>query len=68
MAFDSQEITSVTIREFQQLKFSQLCPHEKVTVKKRCRPTTRNIFVDIIPNGINAAKLKQEQWISFINE
>jgi hypothetical protein len=34
-----QEISSVTVSELQQLKFSQLSLHEKVTVKKRGRST-----------------------------
>ncbi|XP_075232954.1 zinc finger MYM-type protein 1-like isoform X2 [Lycorma delicatula] len=34
-----QEISSVTVRELQQLKFSQLSLHEKVIVKKRGRST-----------------------------
>ena len=39
MALHPREISSVTVSELQQLKFSQLSLHEKVVVKKRGRLT-----------------------------
>ncbi|XP_076763834.1 zinc finger MYM-type protein 1-like [Xylocopa sonorina] len=39
MALHSQEITSVTVSELQQLKFTQLSLHEKLTLKRRGRST-----------------------------
>ena len=39
MALHPREISSVTVSELQQLKFSQLSLHEKVAVKKRGRLT-----------------------------
>nr|CAD7417949.1 unnamed protein product [Timema poppensis] len=39
MDLQPQEISSVTVSELQQLKFSRLSLHEKVTVKKRGRST-----------------------------
>lgn len=35
----SEEMSSVTVSELQQLNFSQLSLHEKITFKKRGRPT-----------------------------
>jgi len=37
--FPPQEINSVIVNELQQLKFSQLYFHEKVSIKKRGRLT-----------------------------